>query len=53
MYMKAISFGNDYSYQPYQESYTVVEDDGAEIIFDPGPNLPQIAAYTSYLLRVE
>lgn len=72
----------DYSYQPYEESYTVVEDDGAEIIFDPGPNLmidpyigysapvekgtlsmgpwqderpnlPQIAAYTSYLLRVE
>ena len=72
----------DYSYQPYQKGYTIVEEDGAELIVDPGPNLmidpyigysapvekgtlsmgpwqderpnlPQIAEYASYLLRVE
>ena len=42
----------DYSYQPYQKGYTIVEEDGAELIVDPGPNL-EIDSANIYFAPVE
>lgn len=41
-----------YSYQPYQEGYTIVEEDGAQLIVDPGPNLGIDSTYL-YFAPVE